>query len=107
MEITITLRDAGLILIGVGLIVLIVYCIIFMKNLVTTAKHANKILEDVQIVSKIAAEKSQELDKMITDAAGSISSVSDIIKGNQSVISAFTSIFNAVASAKNLFGKSK
>ena len=107
MDITITLRDAGLILIGVGLIVLIAYCIVFMKNLAVTAKHANKILEDIQIVSKIAAEKSRELDKMITDAAGSIGSVSEMIKGNQSTISALTSMFNAAVSFKNILKKGK
>ena len=107
MDVTITLRDAGLILIGVGLIVLIAYCIIFMKNLATTAKHANKILEDVQIVSRIAAEKSQEVDKMISDAAASIGSVSEMIKGNQSTISALTSMFNAAVSLKNVLKKDK
>ena len=105
MEITITaemLKLALLVVIGIGLIILITYCIVFMKNLITTVKHTNKILEDTQVISKIAAEKTQEVDKIIKDVAGSVGSVSDIIKGNQNTLSAITSIVNALGSLKNL-----
>ena len=101
MDMTITLRDAGLILIGGGLIILIAYCIAFMKNLITTVKHANKILEDTQVISKIAADKSKEVDKIINDVTYSVGSMSDMIKGNQSTIAALTSMFNALISFKN------
>jgi hypothetical protein len=107
MDVTITLKDAGLILIGVGLVILIAYCIAFMKNLVITVKHANKILEDTQVISKIAADKSKEVDKVINDVAYSVGSVSDIIKGNQSIIAALTSIINALGSVKNIIKGSK
>jgi len=107
MDITITLKDAGLILIGVGIIVFIGYCISFMKNLVTTVKHANKILEDTQVISKIAADRSKEVDKAIGDIATSVGSVSDIIKGNQSTVAALTSIVNGLGSLKNIITKDK
>lgn len=107
MDMTITLRDAGLILIGIGLIILIAYCIAFMKNLIVTVKHTNKILEDAQVVSKIAAEKTKEAEKIIGDVVTSFGSVSNIIKGNQSVVAAFTSIVNALASLRNLIKKTE
>ena len=107
MDITITLKDAGLILIGMGIITLLAYCIAFMKNLVTTVKHANKILEDTQVISKIAAERSKDVDKMINDVSYSVGSLSDIIKGNQSTLAALTSIINALASLKNIIKKEK
>jgi len=105
MDTPITLGTAGLIIIGAGIVVLLVYCIAFMKNLIITVKHANKILEDTQVISKIAADKSKEVDKVINDVASSVGSISDIIKGNQSTISALTSIVNALGSLKNLIKK--
>jgi len=107
MDITITLKDAGLILIGTGIIVFIAYCISFMKNLVVTVKHANQILEDTQVISKIAAERSKEVDKAVSDIASSVGSVSDIIKGNQSTVAALTSIVNGLGSLKNIITKDK
>ena len=107
MDTTITLKDAGLILIGVGLIVLIAYCIAFMKNLITTVKHTNHILEDAQVVSKMAADKTKEAEKVISDVVTSFGSVSNIIKGNQSAVAALTSIVNALASLKNLIKKTE
>ena len=102
MDMTISLKDAGLLLIGIGLIALIGYCVVFMKNLVVTVKHANKILADVQVVSGITAEKSRKIDKLVDDVSKSVESLSNTIKGNQSVLAALTSIVNATASIKNL-----
>ena len=105
MEITISLKEAGLIIIGVGLIVLIGYCVSLMRNLIVTVKNTNKILEDAQVISGIAAEKSKEIDKIIGDASFTVGKVSDAVKGNQNLISALTSVVNASASLKNLIKK--
>ena len=100
MDTAITLKDAGMILIGAGVVILIAYCIAFMKNLTITIKHTNKILEDAQVISKIAANKSKDADKLLTDAAASVGSFVETVKGNQSKLAAFTSIINALASLK-------
>jgi len=102
MDTAISLKDAGLILIGAGLIVLIAYCIAFMKNLVVTVKRTNKILEDTQVITKLAADKSKEIDKAISGVTSSIGNLSEALKGNQSKIAAFSSIINALTSLKNL-----
>ena len=107
MDITLTLKEIWFIIMGVGAIVLIAYCVSFMKNLVMTVRHANKILEDAQVISKITADKSKEVDKLLDDIVYSVGSVSDIIKGNQSSIAALTSIVNAAASLKNIIKKDK
>jgi len=107
MDMAITYREAGLILIGVGLIVLIMYCIVLMKNLITTVKHTNKILEDTQVISGIAAERTKDVDKVLDDVVSSVGSVSKIIKGNQNTVSALTAIINSLASLKNLMDKRK
>ena len=105
MEMTLTLKDAGLILIGAGLFILICYGISLMRNLIVTVKRTNKILEDAQVISKIAADRSKDVDKIIVDVASSASSISKNIKGNQSTISALTSLVNSIASFKKLMKK--
>lgn len=107
MDTTITLGDAGLILIGLAILVLLIYCILFVKNLIPVVKNMNKILEDTQVVSAITADKAKELDKIVSDLSSSVGSISDIIKGNQSVVAALTSLINAIGSLKNLLQKDK
>lgn len=107
MDTTITLGDAGLILIGLAILVLLLYCILFVKNLIPVVKNMNKILEDTQVVSSITADKAKELDKIVSDLSSSVGSISDIIKGNQSVVAALTSLINAIGSLKNLLQKDK
>lgn len=107
MDTTITLGDAGLILIGLAVLVLIIYCIVFVKNLIPAVKNMNKILENAQVISGIAAENAQEMNKIISDFSSSVGKISDIIKGNQSVVAALTSLVNAVGSLKNLLEKGK
>lgn len=107
MNTTITLGEAGLILIGLAVLVLIVYCIVFVKNLIPAVKNMTKILEDAQVISGIAADNAKEVDKIIGEVSTSVGSISDIIKGNQSVIAALTSLVNAIGSLKNLLQKTK
>jgi uncharacterized protein YoxC len=105
MDTTITLGDAGLILIGLAVLTLLIYCIVFVKNLIPTVKNMNKILEDTQVITGIAAERSKDVDKIIGDVSISVGSISDIIKGNQSVVAALTSLVNAVGSLRNLLDR--
>ena len=105
MDTTITLGDAGLILIGLAVLTLLIYCIVFVKNLIPAVKNMNKILEDTQVITGIAAERSKDVDKIIGDVSTSVGSISDIIKGNQSVVAALTSLGNAVGSLKNLLDR--
>lgn len=107
MDITITQIDVGLLLIGAAILVLIIYCIAFMKNLVVTVKHANRILEDAQVISKIAADRAQDVDKVVSDIADSVGNISDSIKSNQNPISAFTAIIGAFSAIKNMVQKNK
>ncbi|HVI41314.1 MAG TPA: hypothetical protein VM577_11700 [Anaerovoracaceae bacterium] len=107
MNTTITLGDAGLILIGLAVLVLLIYCIVFVKNLIPAIKNMTKVLEDAQVISGIAADNAKEVDKIIGDFSSSVGSISDIIKGNQSVVAAITSLINAIGSIKNLLQKNK
>jgi len=102
MDTALTIKDAGMILIGAGIIILIAYTIAFMKNLVVTIKHTNKILEDAQVVTKITAERSKEVDKMIDGAVSSVSVITESFKGNQSKLTALATLINTIAAAKKV-----
>ena len=102
MEITLTLQDLGLLIIGVGLIVLIGYCISLVKNLVTTIKHTNKILEDTKIITDIAATRATDVDKIVGDVSVSVSTLANNLKGNQSTIKAISTIISAIGSMRKL-----
>ena len=107
MNTTISLGDAGLILIGLAVLVLLIYCLVFVKNLIPAVKNMSKILEDTQVISGIAANNAKEVDKIIVDLSSSVGSISDIIKGNQSVVAALTSLIDAIGSLKNLLHREK
>jgi predicted PurR-regulated permease PerM len=107
MDTSITMRDAGLIILGVGLIILVFYGIYLIRNLTATVKSVNRILADIEEISEIAAKRSKDVDRLIGDATESMGSLADIVKGNQSTIAAITSIINAVGSLKNLLRTNK
>ena len=83
MVVTLDLKTLGWALIIIGVLVLIVFCIIFMKNLIVTIKHTNKILVEA------------------------LGQVAETVKGNQNVVAALTSVINALGSLKNLIVKMK
>lgn len=107
MVITLDLKTLGWALIIIGLLVLIVFGIVFMRNLIITIQHTNRILADAEKISAIAAERSEQLDGLVGDVSESVGQVTEMIKGNQSIVSALTSIVNAVTSLKNLVTSKK
>ena len=107
MEITLSLKDMGLILIGTGLIVLLIYCIVLVKNLIYSIKLANQILEDSKVITSIAADRAKKIDSIVGDVSVSVGSFAESIKGNQSALKALTIIVNTLGAIKSLFNKEK
>lgn len=105
MNTTITLGDAGLIIIGIGLVILIFYCIQLVKNLIPAVKTANRIMEEAQILIKTASAGAEEAQKIVGELSEATSLLSQAIKGNQSIIKAATALVNSVISLNNLIKK--
>ncbi len=72
MEISLTLKEIALLAIAISIVVFIAYCISLVKNLIITVKRTNYILEDAMSISKIAAERTQEVDSKITSLVAKI-----------------------------------
>jgi hypothetical protein len=107
MEITLSLKDVGLILIGIGLIALLMYCVVLVKNLIYSVKLTNQILEDAKVITSITAAKAKEIDSIVGDVSISLGTLAESIKGNQSVIKALSTIVNTLGAIKSLLDKSK
>lgn len=107
MEITLSLKDMGLILIGIGLIVLLIYSSVLVKNLIYTIKMTNKILEDSKVITSIASDRAKEINSIVGDVSVSVGSITESIKGNQSLIKAVSSIVNAAGAFKSLYKDNK
>ena len=80
MEITLTLKDIAILAIAISVVVLIAYCISLVKNLIITVKRTNYILEDAMSISKIAADRTQEIDSKITSVAANFVKVVNLAK---------------------------
>ena len=107
MSVTLDLNTLLIALVLIALIVLIIYLIVLIKKLMVTLTHANTILEDTEVISKIAAERSQDLDGIITNVSGTVADLSDAVKGNQSTVSAIASIAKSAASIKGIMSSDK
>lgn len=105
MEVVLTLKDLGFILIVTCVVVLLIYCINLVRNLVTTIKHTNKILADTQVITEIAAERTKEVNDSVGELATAVTGIADAIKGNQSIAAAGSSLVNSVTSLKNIIAK--
>ncbi|MDO4746184.1 MAG: DUF948 domain-containing protein [Bacillota bacterium] len=105
MNVTIDIKVLAIIVIAIAVVVLIVYLIQMLKKLMVTLDHANKILEDVEVVSDIAANRSKDIDGIITNVSGSVSDLSEAIKGKQNVVSAATSVVKAAVAVKKVIDK--
>jgi uncharacterized protein YoxC len=107
MDITITLKDLILFLLGIGGIVLLIYLIVLVKNLVATLKKTNRVLDDVAVVSDIAAKRANDLDGIVEDVTASVGAISKNLKGNQGIVKTISAVVSLLTSLKGLFGSEK
>jgi len=96
--ITIDVKYTLICLVLIALFVLLIYLAVLAKNLITTVKNTNKVIEDASVVSGIASDKATELDDIVGDLTGAVNDVTKAMKGNQSLIGALTNMAKAIAS---------
>ena len=101
MSVTIDIKVLALAAIFIALLVLIIYMIKLMRKLIVTVEHTNKILEDVEVVSDIAADRSKDVDDIISNVSESVASVKDARKGKESIFTALTAFVKSLVMLKN------
>ncbi|MDD4200852.1 MAG: hypothetical protein PHS19_05625 [Eubacteriales bacterium] len=107
MNVTIDIKTLLIAFVLIALIIMIVYTIMMIRKLLITLEHTNSILEDVEVVSSIASERSKDVDSIISNVSCSVSDLSDALKGNQGTVSAIASIVKSAASIKGMMSKDK
>ena len=107
MTITITWQGALLTAIAVLGIILLIYLIVLISNLIKTEKNANKVLEDAQVISAIAADKAKKIDGIVDGISDTVSTVVDTVNGNKNIISAATNVVNAAAGLAGMVNRSE
>ena len=78
------------------LIVLAIYALYAVFHLVKTLKKAQTVLEEFEVVSKIASERTQQLDKLISDTQKKIKSGQNILNSIPIIVSAVSRVAKAV-----------
>ena len=101
MSVTIDIKVLALAAIFIALLVLIIYMIKLMRKLIVTVEHTNKILEDVEAVSDIAADRSKDVDDIISNVSESVASVKDALNGKESIFTALTAFVKSLVMLKN------
>jgi len=107
MDISISIKDLILVLLGAGGLVLIIYLVFLVKNLITTLKSANVVLKDVETISAIAAKRAQDIDGIVDDVVDSVGTVAKNLKGKESLSKTISSAIGFLTSLKGLFSKFK
>lgn len=103
--ISITLADLGWLLIGTALFIMLIYIIILIRNFIPVAKKLDKILEDVEEITDIASQSTKNVQSALNNLTESAGILSDAIKNNQNIVTALTSLFNAITALKNIIHK--
>jgi len=93
---TIDVKDALLSLLIIALVVLTIFAIVAVYNLIKTLKQSQKVLEDFEVVSKVASERTKQLDKIIEDMSKKIKSGQNIFNSIPIIVSAVSKIAKVV-----------
>ena len=80
MSVTIDLKMLLLIIACIAIVVLVVFLVRCLRKLAVTLDNTNKVLEDVGVVTEIAAQRSRDVDGIISDVSESVSEITDTIK---------------------------
>ena len=104
MSVTIDLKMLLLIIVCIAVVVLVIYVVRFLKSLMVTLEHTNEVLKDVEVITDIAAKRSEDVDGIISDVADTVSDITETINGKQNIISTAAAIAKAVILTPSVAG---
>ncbi|MDR2487786.1 MAG: hypothetical protein LBD12_07455, partial [Clostridiales Family XIII bacterium] len=81
-EITITVKDLLLFLLGAGGIVLIVFLIVLTAHLIKAVKNTTQVLSEVETITRIAEKRTEEVDGLLDNVIDAVSGIAKNLKGN-------------------------
>lgn len=105
MDYALTLKDLFFILLGVGILVLIIYVILFFKNLIVSIKSLNVVMKDVEEITSVAASRTKDVDKVITNVTETVETLTENIRGNKSTVGFIGKAISFLTSLKGFISK--
>lgn len=101
MEVTISLIDGSKWLLLIALIVLVVFCCVAVGHLITTIKSTNKMLNELEDVSRVLSQRTNDVDALIDKAAEAVAEKDGVSKTVSSIASTVASVRSIFSSKKN------
>ena len=102
MDTVVTFKDLLILVIGVGIIILLISLIKLTATLIKTLKKTNAVLDDTQVITGIAAERTKEIDVAVGDTVSDVAGVAKSFKGRQGVVGSVTTLAAAVGAFREL-----
>ncbi len=102
MVVSFDLKQLALTLLFITLIVLVIVMIVLCIKAVKTLGKVNEVLDDSKRVSKIVAERSEQLDYVVGEASDAVLSIADTVRGNSNLIDKVSNIGMGFASMKDV-----
>ena len=93
---TIDVKTMLICLLIIAAIVLVIYAIVAVYHLTETLKRSQKVLDEFEIVSRIASERTQQLDKVIDQTSKKIKSGQGVLNAIPVIVAAISNIAKAV-----------
>ena len=81
----------------IALIALAIYALYMVFNLIKTLKQAQKVLDDFEVVSQVASERTKQLDKLINDTTKKIKSGENIFTSIPVIVSTISKIAKVIS----------
>jgi hypothetical protein len=100
--VTLDLKLLLLSLLVIAGVVLIVFITVAVANMIKTLKGVNEILEDVQVMTDIAAERSKQVNEVVDDVVETIKETNVKVRGNKNIIKAASSVGSLIIAIKNI-----
>lgn len=98
MEFTFTLQEALVALVLIALFILLIYLIKVVKKLIVTLTHANKILENAEVVADIVEKRAVDADAIVSDVASTARVISSSIRAEEGIIRQLSSLAKGMTS---------
>ena len=95
---TIDIKDALLCLLIIVLVILAIFAIVAVYNLIKTLKQTQQVLSDFEVVSKIASERTKQLDKVISE-------LTKKFKSGANALNSIPIIFTAISKIAKVVGQ--
>ena len=105
--VTVNVKTLLLCIMIIAITVFVIYLAVAVKNLITTIKETNKILQETEVITSIVSEKVETSEEIIDNFLSALKTFSDSVKGKEGIISSLSNLAKAGTGMVGLVKKYK